>query len=84
MLTIIVRILDKLAWWFGLDLFVGMEKTKERLFEDGVVMGITDPGGEMPLAFCKTDGGYRGGINAPLLSEKPGRMLKSQEVKCPC
>jgi|GEM_PF-6152650 len=34
MLTIIVRILDKLAWWFGLDLFAGMEKTKERVLEE--------------------------------------------------
>ncbi len=52
--------------------------------EDGVVMGITDPGGEMPLPFCKTDGGYRGGINAPLLSEKSRRALKSQEAKPSC
>jgi hypothetical protein len=36
---------------------VEVEKAKERLCEDGVVMKITDRGKGMPLPCCKTEAG---------------------------
>ena len=52
-----------------------MEKTKERVFEDGVVMGITDPKRRDRYLPARLREEYRDGNNAPVLSKKLRRAL---------
>jgi len=52
-----------------------MEKTKERVFEDGVVMGITDPKRRDRYLPARLREEYRDGNNAPVLSKKLRRAV---------
>jgi hypothetical protein len=60
------------------DSEVEVEKAKERLCEDGVVMKITDLGRGCHYLAVRVRQDYRGGINAPLLPGKSRRARKSE------
>ena len=51
------------------------EKTKERVLEGGVVMGITDPKRRDRYLPARLREEYRDGNNAPVLSKKLRRAL---------